>query len=214
MSDELIQTSNEMKAREEAALAVASTSKFFPRVQVYSGKSGAVNEGLIGVGHFGIKAAGEEDILDLGKEFDALICAGKPKAMRINGDTILTYFEPESDEYKKIIDESDIKDSGCMYGPEYLLWTPGDQFFTFFMSSKTLRKDSKSVHSRLRKAAHFETRLIKANNYTWHGTTCRDCTGFPALPDREELDENIAKFMNEKSSQVEKAADNTGGRDR
>jgi len=216
MSDELIQTSDALRAREAAAMTVASTSKFFKRVQVYSGKSAAVNEGIIGVGHFGIKGAGEDVIDDLDKSFDALVCAGKPKAMSINGDMILSYFEEDSDPYKDIIDKSEIKDSGCMYGPEFLLWNPSRGFFTFFMSSKTLRKDSKSVFSRLRKAANFETRLIKANNYSWHGITCRDCTGFPELPDMELLQETMERFLNEKSSNVEAAPTPAagGGRDR
>lgn len=190
--------------KQEDFALVSKAGDFLPRLQLYGGNSDACKEGFIPIGRLGIPRS-EKVIDDLGTTVDVLVVHGRPKAMRIADDgTIITKFDPKDSEFQKIADDSNLPDSGCMFGPEFLLYVPKIcEFVTFFMSSKTARKASGPVFQRMRKAATLGVELIKSKKYTWHGPTCVPCSAPLDVPSTEAMQKAITKFFAQKESKVE-----------
>lgn len=210
MTTELIPASND--AQEAAALALTKASDYLPRLQLFSSKSGPCTEGLIPIGHYGLVEG--ESIDDLGDEISILICAGRPKALQIADDNIFTSFDEKSELFARIREESAVKDSGCMYGPEYLIWEPENGVFaTFFMGSKTMRKESKSVQARVRQLCTLTSVLIKKPKYTWHGPKASDCTTEFDIPELAVIQKAIDKFKAEKGTAIKAVAADSKTRD-
>lgn len=194
-------------AKYELDDVVSSASTFLPRLQLFGGKSNACAEGKIGIGRYGIVR--DDVITDLGPEVDALVICWRPKAMD-TGDNVLVTHEPDSDLYKQLKEQSTVKDSGCMYGPEFLLWIPSQAaFVTYFMSSKTARREARKMKPLLRKAASFKCKLIETVKYKWHGPVIVPCSTPLELPDPGDIQVEVEKFMNPPEPQVEAASEGT-----
>jgi hypothetical protein len=100
------------------------------------------------------------------------------------------------------------KDSknNCMYGPEYLLFLPIlKKFVTFFMGTKTARRESQFVTARIWNdetkefqiaPASFTSRLIKSGQYSWYGPKSRECQAEFEYPTKEAMEAELAKFNN------------------
>lgn len=191
--------------------AVSSSGDYLPRLQLFGGNSDACKKGQIPIANYGL-VSGKDTILDLGKEVDVLVICGRPKALRIGDDgQIITKFDPNDDEFKKIADDSLVQDSGCMFGPEFLLYVPDMQkFATFFMSSKTARRSAGSVHARLRKAATLKAEFIQTKKYSWHGPVCTPCSTPMTPPSNDDIKMAVTKFMAAKASSVETAPEAAG----
>lgn len=202
-------------SKADNALTVANNQDYFPRIKLCQGNAKEVLQGKVSKGgNYGL-VKGKDDIEDLGNSIDVVICAGRPKAMR-TGEQIITIFEEDSDEFKKIMAESKTKDSGCFYGPEYLLYIPAAQTFaTFFMNNPTMRREAGAIHSRLRNAATVSTHLIETESFSWFGPKCSDCSTPLDLPEMDVIKNTVEKFENEKSSQIQTVDEtNDSGRER
>jgi len=200
----------------DGALAVASSSVFLPRIQLYGGNSEACKEGKIGIGQYGL-VRGKDDLEVLGAEVDVLVLVGRAKALQI-GEQIITVYDHNDPVFKEIANQSETKDSGAMFGPEYLFWVPqADTFATFFMSSKTARREAKAVHALIGFAATLKAQYIKTEKYSWHGPKIVKAVS-PTfdVPDAESLKEEIHKFRNPPQSRVEAApaSSEVGSRER
>lgn len=193
---------------------VSKSSSYLERIQLLSGSSGIVKKGQFPMNHYGL-AKGKDKFEDLGDEFDALIVSWRPKAMEIGSKQIVTVHDQSDDEFVRIMEQSDVKDSGCMFGPEYLLYLPKqEKFATFFCSSKTLRRASEDIHSRIGKWATFSVDVIDNGKYVWPGPIIEDCATQHAPPDMAAVTEEAEKFVNPPKSEVEKAEEVAGGRER
>lgn len=202
-----------MPAMDDKQLAaVSSSGDFLPRLQLFGSNSDACKKSQIGIAHYGL-VTGKDTIEDLGKEVDVIIIGGRPKALRICDDgTIITKFDPNDDEFKKIMDDSNVANSGCMYGPEFVVFVPAAaRFATFFMSSKTARRQAGAVHARLRKAATLKAEFIETKKYSWHGPVCVPCSTPLAAPAPEDIAAAVKKFMSAKESSIETAPEAAAG---
>lgn len=200
---DLIPVNEVAAANDQALIEVGASTAFLPRIQLFGGSSDAVKEQKIGIGRYGI-VRGKDQIEDLGPEVDTLVCAGRVKALDVSGDTPLTSYDHKSDLFKEIAAGSGEENSRKMYGPEYLLWIPSIKTFaTFFLSSPTARRESGTIHARLRKAATLKAKLITGKKHKWHGPVITPCSNPFELPDADILQDEIAKFINPKSSEVE-----------
>ena len=209
-------SSDVAKFDQDAMDAVAKTTAYLPRIQLYSGKSGACLKGLIGIGHYGLTRA-KDDIDDLTNEIDVVVCAARAKALKLDGENIINEYDQNSDQFKQIAAESEIKDSGCMFGPEFLLWVPSvGEFVTFFMSSKSARRVSKKLFALRGEAATLGVEYIEKGKYSWHSPVISQCSETPSvLPETDKLNDEVHKFMNPPKSDVEMAKDEgEGGRER
>jgi len=182
----------------------ASDVEFLSRIQLYGGKSNAVAEGKIPANHYGIPV--DDDIIDLGDKVDVAILAWRPKALHTGEEPIVESFDPTSDLFKRIKMESGVKDSGAMYGPEFLLYVPDvNKYVTFFMSSKTARREARKMEPLLRCAATLKSKTIKAGKYIWQGPVVIECSTPLTMPDLDEIKAKVEQFKNPPVKEVELA---------
>lgn len=208
MSDALaIPTTSMAKyATDEQFNKLAKSNDFLPRFGLYGSNSSACKKGKIGLGHYGY-TEGSENVIDCGAEVRCYVLSLRLKAMRISGDKVEAYFNPNHDEFKKIQSESTIKDTGALCGPEFLLWLPEKGVFvTFFMANKTMRREAPTVRSYMpqpppagdgtAKPMTLKATLIEKGTYLWHGPVVTGCSIPLALPEQEALITELEKFNN------------------
>lgn len=193
--------------------SLVSGGDYLPRLQLFGSKSDACAEGKIGIGHYGLVK--DDVITDLTKEVDIIIIGWRPKAVDSGDDFVVDYY-PEIDEkgnvtnpiFKRIMDLSATRDSGCMYGPEFLVWIPSaDSFATYHLNSKTGRREARNMEPLLKKAATLKSRLIEQSKYKWHGPVVIPCSSALDTPSEEDLREEWAKFQNAPRNEMEVAED-------
>jgi hypothetical protein len=197
--------------------------KFLPRVQLY-GSSKEVKEGLIPPGRFGTPT-GDGEIIDHGKEIDALICGYRMKAVDFRGESVVTSFDESDPVYQEIASVAAGKGlTRCMEGPEYLLYIRGYGFATYFFFNPTGRVTARNLrpflpinettaaaegceaHGPL--TATLTAEFIDRPNldYTWWAAQPSKCST-PVECDIAELVTETTKFINPKSDDVEVADD-------
>lgn len=186
---------------------VITATGFLPRVQLFGGNSNACKEGKIGVGRYGLTVS-KDEIIDLTAQFDCYPFMWRFCGVRLVDGNVHSYYNPQSPDFRQLMKEADtVKDSGCFYGLEFLIWVPAvSKFATFFFNSKTSRRQAPNMKAILeeRKAATMKTEYIKTKKYSWHGPIVVVCsTPFP-LPPLEDIKEQADRFANPKESVVEK----------
>lgn len=200
---------------------VVAAGSFLPYISLYGGNSNACKENLIGIGRYGLVRQ-KDKIEDLTDEFNVLALAWRYKAMQI-GEGILSNYNPKSELFLSIKEKSETKDSGCMYGIEFLFWVPdlpANCFATFYCNSKTSRREAQNIrpfcpapeqmkadstivpaHGPLQMT--LKTTLIKKGTYRWHGPVATQCSTQFTLPSMEDMMEQAKRFANPKESEVE-----------
>lgn len=188
---------------------MTSGTDYFPRVQLMQGQSTLVQEKGLSTGtHVFIKT--KEDFTDLGAAFDCLVMDMRLKALRIDGDDILAVFDIHNPEFNKIREESKVQDSGCLAGPEFLMYIPSIKAFaTYFMASPTAKRVAPKVRSYIDEdtgtpgPATMNSVLIKGKKYKWFGPIIQDCNTPFDLPPEEDMIDAIHKFRNPPVTEVE-----------
>ena len=99
---------------------LAKSADYIGRLQLFT-KGKAVNKGQVRPGHYGIPEG--EEVIDLGDTIDIVPLAKRPKALDMSDmDAIITKYDPEDAEFKRIKAESLEKDSHCMFGISFLVY--------------------------------------------------------------------------------------------
>lgn len=202
--------------------------EFLQRIQLVT-KGKYVDKGKITPGHYGVPD-GDEDIIDLGESIDILPFAVRDKALDTTEDPPLAVFDADDEVFADIVDRAGEKDSGCMFGPSFLVFERNTgKFYEFFCGNKSARMEAGKFSSYLpvseEQAAEFQieaqppqpltlrAKYIERPRYSWHAPQVTKCsTPFTNLPPIEKIVEEINKFLNPKTQEVEKAEE--GGRDR
>lgn len=191
---------------------LAGEGKYLQRMQLYTGRSKLCGTGAIGVNEWGLPQRGGEEVTSLGKTCDFIVLARRGKAMDMSDlDEIISNYDMQSDEFKRIQKESEGQDSGCSYGPEFLLWSPKSGLVTYYANSATSRGESKKLFGFLPTDGQgvdsltpvtFGSRSIKGKKYTWQGPTFHKCSTPVDLStlDEDNLMEEIVKFLNPTSN--------------
>jgi hypothetical protein len=193
--------------------SLSQGADYLGRLQLFA-KGKAVDKGLIGPGHWGIPVS-DDEVIDLGKEIDVLPLARRPKAMDFSDkEAILTNYDQGSDEFQRIAAQSNEKDSGCMYGPSYLVFERSSgRFLEYFCGSKSSRQESKNITPFLltvkdgkQEGPHpmtLKTRYVEKTKYPYHVPVVTKCsTPITNLP-ADKVAQEINKFLNPKSDEVE-----------
>jgi hypothetical protein len=187
--------------------AVAKGGDFLPRLQLMISQSQPCKDGSFPVNHYAL-VEGQQNT-DLGDAVDILPICWRPKALKIDGESVLTFYDPAAVEFKDIQAQSAETDSGCMYGPEFLVWIPSvKKLATFFFGSKSSRREAPNLRARLQQAATAKSKKIETTKYTWFAPVITGCSTpiEPPPPDQMEgIKEEVAKFNNPPKSNVEKA---------
>lgn len=202
--------------------------EFLPRIQLVT-KGKYVDKGKISPGHYGVPE-GEDDITDLGESIDVLPLAVRDKALDTTEDPPLAVFDADDAVFQDIAKRAGEKDSGCMFGPSFLVFERNTgKFYEFFCGNKSARMEAGKFSSYLpvsdEQAAAFNikaqppqpltlcAKYIERPRYSWHAPKVTKCsTPFTNLPPIERIVDEITKFLNPKASDVEKAEE--GGRAR
>lgn len=192
----------------------AKSSNFLPRLDLKTSSSEVCKSGEFAVNHYAIDASGVLD--DIGVTPDVLLIAWRPKALDMSGEVIISSYAAQSPEFKAIQAKSDIKDSKCMAGVEFLAWEASrKKFVTIFLASKSARKESVSFRNLLHKAATLKAKKCQSEKYTWFCPTAVPCSTPFDLPSTEAIQEQVELFNNPPTNLIEKAPDApSGGRDR
>lgn len=201
---------------EQQIQELASANDYFKRLQLMGSNSAAAKEGIIGMGNYAL-VTDKENMKDIGKEIDVLVCAMRFKALEIAEDGVITIFDPNDSEFARIRERSSDKDSGCMCGLEFLLWLPSEEdFSTFFMASKSQRRIAPQLRAKINEAenkpgpATLKVKLAKNTKYSWHVPTVHDCSTPFNLPTTEDLVKSVDKFLNPPKNEVETVDDEEG----
>lgn len=193
--------------------SILDSNSFLPRVQLMSSSADKCKKGEFSVNHYAFVQG--QDFIDLGKEVDILVIHYRAKALDMSGDDIISSYDAESDVFKKIQTDSTKKDSGCMYGPEYLIYVPSQKkFATFFLGSKSARKEARTVQQRLGKAATLKSALVEWKSFSWQVPKCTPCSATFEIPSVDLIKPEVEKFDNPEASNVETADEAPQGRAR
>lgn len=185
---------------------MAKSSDYLPRLQLVTGNSELSNSGVARPGEY-VVVTNKTTNKVLGASVICWPLKFRHKALNTGGDTPIASFDVNSKLYATIRAQSAVKDSGCMFGPEFLLYIPDSGFCTYHMSSKTARNVSPSVQAILLvgKPMVLTSKLIKKPKYSWHGPVAHESSVFPEQPPGDKMLIQITKFLNPEGSQVELA---------
>jgi hypothetical protein len=191
----------------------AKSGDWLPRFQLMTSNSTECKDGKFPINHFALVR--DQKFTDLGDRVSGLIAAWRPKALEID-EEITTNYDPNSDEFKRISEESLKSDSNAMYGPEFLLWLPEPlTFATFFMCTKSMRRTSGDVKALMNNGGTFTPKKIVTKKYTWFSPVVEACTTPFKLPDGSELLAQYNKFMQPEVEDKERVKDGEkSGRER
>jgi hypothetical protein len=191
------------KYDDEAFKASTQSGDWLPRLQLMTANSKECKGGDFPINHYAIIR--DQNFNDLGKSVDILLIEWRPKAIEID-EQIYAVYDPEHEEFKRIQEMSNTPDSGCMYGPEFLVWIPAvEEYATFFMGSKSSRREASSVRALLRNAGTLKSKEISTAKYTWWSPIIEKCTSSFDLPSKEEIAEQYEKFINPPDPGIERA---------
>lgn len=205
------------------------STSFLKRVQLVS-SGDLVNKGLAKPGEWVIPIDGDT-VENLGDSIDGLVISVRDKALDTNPNPPVAAFDVESDLYKEIVEQAGTKDSGCMYGPSFLLYVrEAEQFLELFLGNASGRQEAKKLFPFLPisedqakaygkqfkaqgpQAVTLTSKYVSRGRFKWYAPVASKCsTPFNDLPDQEEFIRQATKFVNPEESNSEVAED--GGRD-
>jgi len=210
----------------QALVASADLSRaitFLQRIQLYSGGK-AVKKRLVEEGHFGVPVS-KEEVIDLGLSIDVLVLWRKAKALDMSDlDNVIESNDVNSDLFKRIKALSSTKDSGCAYGPSYLVYERStSNYYEFFAGNASGLVESAKINTympvsqdmiekgltnetepRGPKPMTLRSQLVEKGPYMWFAPKASDClTPFNKMPSPEEFQEKLALFL-KKPEVVEK----------
>jgi len=198
---------------------IAKSSDFLPRLQLYT-KGKAVNKRLVQPGSYGVPVS-DDEVTDLGDEIDLIPLARRPKAIDLKDtENIVAVYDVNYDEFKRIQAASAEKDSGCMYGPSFLVFERSTgQFYEFFCGTKSARTEARRIfpflpltqaqidanpaladqEPRGPRPLTLRSKLVEKGTYSWHVPVVAKCsTPFTELPSSGELTKQIIRFLDVK----------------
>lgn len=201
-----LQTTSE--GAEESFKSIAS-SDFLPRFELSGSNSNLAKTGAVPVGTYTLVRS-KDDFTSLGKTVKAFICAWRPKALDTASEPIMFSYDARSPDFAAIMKKSELPDSGCMYGPEFLLYLDGQGFATYFCGSKTTRNVAPKIKSNMHKVLTFTAALIDGGKFKWHGPVVTEYDGQFTLTTKDELQKQITKFITPPKPTVERDDSPTG----
>jgi len=214
---------------------MSKSSDFLGRLQLFS-KGNAINRNLIAPGSWGIPED-KDHITDLGKSVDVVIFARRPKAIDLHDtDAIVTNYDMKSAEFKRIQAAAGQQNSGCMYGPSFLiLERASGRFLEWFCGTKSTRGEAKKMYPFMRVTAEdikarpalegtephdalpmtMNVKLCEKGNWSWHAPVVQRCsTPFTKVPPTERIIFEMTRFLNPSDAGGETVDKEEAGRTR
>lgn len=137
-------------------IAAISGATFLARLQLITSRSPAVDDGFP-VNNYALIQ--NKKHTPIGEQVDIMPLSYRPLAMSTKSDDpVFCYtpkYAPGSDPpeptglFAELMAQSKVKDSGCMFGTDFLVYIPSQKCLaTFFMGSATARRDAESLVAR------------------------------------------------------------------
>lgn len=156
-----------------------------------------------------------DNVENLGAKVDFIPLTHRAKA--VDYEAGVNSYDMDSNVFMDIKDRAGEKDSGCVYGLEFLAWLPScEKFVVMFCNSASLRRASSGILAREFKGVHGESNMVegKKKNQKWAVPVWSDIDPEIQLniPEADKVKEQITKFLEEakKSDDVELADDDSG----
>lgn len=181
----------------------ATGGDFLPRLQLSGASSDLCKTGKAPIGTYSlVHDKDKSDNLD--KQVNLFVLSIRLKALELLPTGPISFFDAKSEEFKRVAAMSEIKDSNCMAGPEFLVYIPAVKAFaTFFMASKSMRNEAPTVKALLGKAATLTVALAEnKKKQKWHVTKTLPCSIPLSPPDNAALQTQLLKFRNPVSATV------------
>lgn len=187
---------------------------FLPRLQLFTSNNEDVKRGRIPLADYGLIKGKDKELVDLGKQVILAPLAWRPKALDTKSDPVMAFHNPVSAEYKALKKRADeVQNSGCMYGPEFLVYLKEHGFVTFFFGSKTARNEAGKLRALMPvgsepfKFALVQAQFIEGKDYSWHGPQVMPTTQKFDLPPLEDINSVAMVFLKPKDSEIQEVAD-------
>lgn len=211
-------------ATEDELQELTKGTDFLQRLQLVT-KGKYVDTGKINPGRYGVPQTGGEDILDLGPEIDILPLVVRAKALDMRDrDAIIAVYDMNLPEFDRIKTLAAGTDSGCMWGPSFLVIERSTgNFYEYFMGNKSARQESGKLRpflpiSREKAEAtgvepHGPIPCTLKNRYIqrrhgWHVPVVTKCSEpFTNLPSLDKVREEVKKFSDTKDNGIERVND-------
>lgn len=208
MSDNALTTLENLPVNEQVESYFGELSKggfnFLPRLQLCGSSTKLAKEGRIPVNHYALVHSADS-FDDMTKSVIVIPLRLRLKALDTSGDSPLSYYNPEGPEFRRIYERSTVKNSGCMAGPEFLIWIPDkERFATFYFSAPTARPESVNMKGRLGLACQLDSRMAnsKKTGNTWALPIVKPYSSPVTMPNPAETEREIIKFATEKDSEI------------
>lgn len=188
--------------------ALVSSANYFPRIQLMTSNTEAAKSGKVPVNSYVI-VEGKDAYTQLGKEAVVLPLEWRPFALSTKDNPIVSSHDQKSALFQQIQAKAGIKDSGAMFGPEFLCWVPSaGKFATLFFGSVSARKIAPIMTGLLRKPTQLSSKSVSTKTHTWYAidpTEYSPGIDAPEMPSREEYESAMEKFKNPPETKVEMA---------
>lgn len=215
--DGLVQPS---KYGNEVAHKNMAGSSFLPRLQLLGAGTNLCKKGKAKIGTYAVLRGKDTIVHQLDDQVVALVISWRPKAVRFD-DGFKAFYNPATEGFKKVEVDSQQPNSGCMWGPEYLLYIPVvNEFVTLHFNNPTMRISASGMVPNLGKVVTLKVELIEKGKNSWHGPVVLNCSD-PLDPpdDMEAFKANLIiqrdKFNNPKEAEeLEEAQGEEAKRDR
>jgi len=203
---------------------LAKGSNFLGRLTLFGGSSKACKKNLIPIGHFGIPVSADE-VIDLGDSVDILPLARRPKAIDMSDKPVISVYDANDPEFKRIRALAGTKDSGCQFGPSFLVVErKTGRLLEYFLGAATHRPEAQKIYPALQlteddikalaaqdqdvtdlkphgpQPLTLKSKLVETEKNSWHVPVVLPCsTPFARLPKDEVLLEEATKFLTAKT---------------
>jgi hypothetical protein len=195
-----------------------SSSKYLPRLMLYGSKSDAVAMGKIPGGTYGL-VTGKDNITPLGNEVDCLVISWRPTALDTRSeDTVVSCHKKTDPLFMEIANRADNEaDSGCMYGPEYLVYIYAlKKYATFLCGSKSTRKPEVAgvIKGLMSNNLTLKVTLAANKRFKWHVPVPIKCSTPHQLPTLDEIKEKVESFKNPDAGKPQVQIEAPAGKER
>lgn len=205
MGGDLVQPS---KYGTEVAHKAIAGSTFLPRLDLCQASANLCKKGKVPIGTYAL-VRGKDTVSQLfGESLDLLVVSWRPRAIRFGDKDVKSHYNPQSPAFKQVEIDTTKKDSGCKFGPEYLVYIPSvNEFATFHFNNATMRVAAAGMLPNIGKAVTCRVEYIEKGKDSWHGPIILNCSTplqFPGDPEefRQQLIIQRDKFNNPKEDEV------------
>lgn len=202
----------------------SANTEFLQRIQLASGNDKYSKRGKIQAGHYGVPD-NNDGIFDLGASIDVLTFACRDKALDTTEDPPLAVFDANDPVFQDIEKRAGEKDSGCMFGPSFLVFERNtEKFYEFFCGTISARVESgnflnylpiseeqaielqtagQNVQAQAPQPMTIRAKYIERPRQAWYAPQVTKCsTPFTNLPPIDQIVLEMNKFLNPETQEV------------